>query len=76
MERIGLSISEQPAVGLAISEPAPVRLSVGEAGASGDYSELYNKPSIESHVLVGDSTLEQIGVGTITPQDIDRMIYG
>lgn len=41
-----------------------------------DYEALKNKPSIEGHVLVGDSLLHEIGVGDITPQDIDRIIFG
>lgn len=41
-----------------------------------DYERLIHKPSIEGHTLVGDSTLPQIGVGDITEQDIDRIIYG
>lgn len=41
-----------------------------------NYEELMNKPRIEGHVLVGNSTLPQIGVGDITEQDIDQIIYG
>ena len=43
---------------------------------SGNYNDLENKPSIERHVLVGDSTLEEIGVRNITLQSIDQLIYG
>lgn len=41
-----------------------------------DYERLVHKPSIEGHELVGDSTLMQIGVATLTEQEIDRIIYG
>ena len=41
-----------------------------------DYENLVHKPSIEGHVLVGDSTLPQIGVGDITPQEIDSIVFG
>ena len=41
-----------------------------------DYNELENRPSIEGHELIGDSTLPQIGVWDITPQQIDNIIYG
>ncbi len=41
-----------------------------------DYEKLVNKPSIEGHELVGDSTLPQIGVLDITPQQIDQIIFG
>lgn len=46
-----------------------------ESGTT-DYNRLINKPSIEGHTLQGDSTLPEIGVGTITPQDIDNLIFG
>lgn len=45
-------------------------------GGTSDYRSLTNKPSIEGTVLIGDKTLPQIGVGTITEQDIDQLIYG
>ena len=41
-----------------------------------DYNDLQNRPSIERHLLEGDSTLEQIGVDLITAQAIDKIIYG
>ena len=41
-----------------------------------DYERLVNLPSIEGTVLKGDRTLPQIGVGLITEQDIDNIIYG
>ena len=41
-----------------------------------DYELLSNKPSIENVALSGNKTLGQIGVGNITPQEIDEIIYG
>ncbi len=40
-----------------------------------DYEALMNKPSIEGHVLEGDSTIQQIGVGTLTVQEIEKILY-
>ena len=40
-----------------------------------DYNALENKPSIEGHVLEGDSTIQQIGVGTLTVQEIEKILY-
>lgn len=34
------------------------------SGGTGDYNELVNKPSINGHVLVGDSTSSDIGVAS------------
>lgn len=41
-----------------------------------DYEKLDNLPRIEGCVLKGDRTIGEIGVGTITPQDIDNLIFG
>ena len=59
-------------------EPLRVRVLKNGSGGSGtlNYNALVNKPSIEGHTLQGDSTLKQIGVGDVTPQDIDAIIYG
>ena len=43
--------------------------------SGGDYNKLVNHPSIEKHVLIGDSTIEQIGVGTMTVQEIEKILY-
>ena len=40
------------------------------------YNDLEDKPSIEGVVLQGDKTISQIGVGTMTEQDIDNLLYG
>ncbi|MBQ9021568.1 MAG: hypothetical protein IJ113_06100 [Eggerthellaceae bacterium] len=40
-----------------------------------DYERLVHKPSIEGHTLTGDSTIDQIGVGTLTVQDIEKILY-
>ncbi len=58
-------------------EPVPMRLSVARSVVPArDYNDLINKPSIEGHTLIGDSMLPEIGVHDITPQDIDRIIFG
>ena len=44
------------------------------AGGTNDYNDLVNKPSIEGVELVGDKTLEELGVEALTPQEIDAII--
>ena len=44
------------------------------AGGTNDYNDLINKPSIEGVELVGDKTLEELGVEALTPQEIDAII--
>lgn len=44
------------------------------AGGTNDYNDLINKPSIEGVELVGDKTLEELGVEALTPQEIDELL--
>lgn len=78
MKTIKLDISTGGAIPLDIGgpDPLPVSLGINRYRPTGDYNELENKPSIEGHTLVGNSLLPQIGVHTVTPQDIDNIIYG
>ena len=58
-------------------QPIPMKLSVARSVVPArDYNDLINKPSIEGHVLISDSTLPQIGVNDITAQEIDNIIFG
>lgn len=76
MEPIRISVTPPPAVRIGVKAADPVRLSVGTPQPPGDYATLANKPSIEGHTLIGDSTIGEIGVGELTPQEIDRIIFG
>lgn len=40
------------------------------------WPQVQEKPSIEGNVLEGDLTLEEIGVGVVTNQMIDELIFG
>ena len=72
-----LQVQEGDAVSLGVDEGERVRVCFTDAPVgTRDYNALTNKPSIEGHVLIGDSTLPQIGVNDITPQSIDIIIYG
>jgi len=43
-------------------------------GGTNDYNDLINKPSIEGIELIGDKTLEELGVEALTPQEIDELL--
>lgn len=43
-------------------------------GGTNDYNDLVNKPSIEGVELIGDKSLEELGVEALTPQEIDAII--
>ena len=42
---------------------------------TGDYNALKNKPKIEGRTLIDDNTLPQIGVGTATIAEIEKILY-
>lgn len=44
--------------------------------STSDYEELFNKPSIEGNVLIGDKTYAELGLNEITPQEIDEILFG
>lgn len=44
--------------------------------STSDYNELYNKPKIDGVTLQGNKTHSQIGIGLVSEQDIDTIIYG
>ena len=39
-----------------------------------DYEELINKPKIESHVLVGDKTFDDLGLSSISHEELDEIL--
>lgn len=41
-----------------------------------NYNDLYNKPQIEGVTLQGNKTFPDLGLGTLTAQEIDTVIFG
>lgn len=65
-------------VKLTNSSNAEVKLKIAKVesytgGSIKNYEKLENKPSISGHTLVGDSSLEEIGVEEITDEEIHSM---
>lgn len=50
-------------------------LRAGAAHGTTHYPALTGKPSIEGHELLGDSTIQQIGVGTLSVTEIEKILY-
>lgn len=46
-----------------------------EEGGTTNYNRLSNKPSIEGVTLQGDKTFPQLGLGTLSVQEIERILY-
>lgn len=73
-------------VEMTVKGSAPVTAKVGgkpaiTAGISAPhgtsyYPALIGKPRIEGVTLEGDKSFGELGLGDITPQDIDKMLFG
>ena len=48
----------------------------GGGGGTMNYNALINHPKIEGHELIGNKTFLELGLGDITQQDIDEIIFG
>lgn len=42
---------------------------------TGDYEELINQPMIEDNVLIGNKTFKQLGMDTLSVQEIEKILY-
>lgn len=45
-------------------------------GGTNDYEQLVNKPSINTHLLVGDSNFEDIGLHFMTNVELQQLLGG
>ena len=60
------------------TEDPPMQMGFGQTQFvhTDDYNDLINKPQIESVTLQGNKTFKDLGMEDITPQDIDKIIFG
>lgn len=58
------------------SKDVALTTSTAVGGISYDYNQLANKPKINGNTLVGDKDFEDLGLGQVTEQEIDNMIFG
>ena len=40
-----------------------------------DYEKLSNLPSIEGHTLIGDKSFPELGMDTLSVQEIEKILY-
>lgn len=50
-------------------------LTIPKGGGTNDYERLINKPHIEGHELIGDKTFRQLGLDTLSVQEIEKILY-
>lgn len=75
--RINLKVNKESPTGFAVKESPPRRISLRESlinVETTDYSKLENKPQIEGTELVGNRSLEDIGLQVISDSSIDEII--
>lgn len=71
-----VSVSVDPGISLEVSDGGDQVVETGSdvvvvnTGGTDDYRKLVNKPSIESVTLVGNKTFGDLGVTTVTNQQI------
>ena len=77
LESVSGSISSDNNISGNLSKTENVSGSVSSAPGKveKDYNELINKPQIESVELVGNKTMKQLGVDTLSVQDIEKILY-
>lgn len=78
---ISLDIAKNKNISLGLPQSTGIDLSVGSgSGGTSNYEMLNNKPRINGVELVGNKSSEDILVqalmSEVTPQDIDKIIYG
>lgn len=83
-ELIGIISSEGELKGVIEDNNFNVIVQIGESGPRGpqgspgppgttNYNDLTNKPRIESVELIGNKTLDEIGIRTMTENEIDLL---
>lgn len=70
--------SENDQLDAVFDDEKPFTAALGESYkvVTNDYNALINKPSIEDVVLVGNKTFPELGLNTMTMQEIDDILFG
>lgn len=75
MNELILTIESESELGLGIESESELSLGVERSAGTTNYNALTNKPRIEGHTLVGDSTIQQIGVDALPVSEIEKILY-
>lgn len=77
LESITGSISSEHTVSGSLSKTETISGSITSAPGivEKDYNELINKPQIESVELIGNKTMKQLGVDTLSVQEVEKILY-
>ena len=77
LESITGSISSEHTVSGSLSKTETISGSITSAPGilEKDYNKLINKPQIESVELIGNKTMKQLGVDTLSVQEVEKILY-
>jgi len=76
-----MEVHEEEQLEMSVGEEEEIDMSVGEVTEGGgeavkDYRVLTHKPSINTHVLNGDSNFEDIGLHFMTNVELKQLLGG
>ena len=77
--RLALTVSGDTTVPLNLTEPEPLTPRTDAEVRlleNGSYNAMKDKPSIQGVTLEGDKSFRDLGLGEISPADIDDIIFG
>ena len=77
--QLPLNISGDTTVPMEMTEPDPMSTETDAEVRlleNGSYRAMKDKPSIQGVTLEGDKSFRDLGLGEITPADIDDIIFG
>lgn len=79
-EEITMSFDTSQDINMNIDNNGDISLSMDGSSIGGEYPPLINKPKINDVTLLGNKTSEELHLqhkmNEITPQEIDKIIYG
>lgn len=78
---VGIKLQKKETINLKVQPYSSLKINIGNnSGGTSNYNFLTNKPQINGVSLIGNKLSSDIHVqdemNEITPQDIDKIIYG
>lgn len=75
MNAITLEIQGSSSLDLSMTSDPTLTLGLERSTGTNNYAALSNKPQIEGRTLIGNSTIQQIGVDALPVSEIEKILY-
>lgn len=75
METIELELLGAETLDLDLKDSGSLEMELDRSTGTSNYAALSNKPQIEGHTLIGNSTIQQIGVDALPVSEIEKILY-